>query len=376
MTSCLRALLLCGLCVASPSFAAAPVKETPIRVLDTLVVSGKLPGPGLWKVSKGDHVLWILGTITPLPKRMEWTSTQVEAVVAASQQVLMPPSAEMKTDTGFFGGLMLLPKLLKARNNPGEKMLAEVVPEATYARWTVLKQRYLGRDRGVEKRRPIIAAGKLADEAMDDSDLSPKNIARRVVEKAAKKHDIEIVTPQIEVTIADPKALIKELGETSLDDVDCFEKTLEKFDSEIETMKLRANAWALGEIEILQQLPLTDTYRVCTDAILESRLAKQQGWAAIEGRVEAEWHKAADAALAKNASTFAVLPLYVMLREDGYLQALAARGYRVEAPGKAADDATSSGVAAADDVAPGSVAPQAQASGEAETEAGLAGDQP
>jgi len=43
-----------------------------------LVVTGEQPGPGLWKVSKGDHVLWVLGTISALPKRMKWLKSSIE----------------------------------------------------------------------------------------------------------------------------------------------------------------------------------------------------------------------------------------------------------------------------------------------------------
>ena len=31
-------------------------------IAETILVAGQRPGPGLWKVSKGDHVLWVFGT--------------------------------------------------------------------------------------------------------------------------------------------------------------------------------------------------------------------------------------------------------------------------------------------------------------------------
>src|SRR5437763_12240143 len=37
-----------------------------------VVVEGRHEGPRMWTVRKGDHTLWILGTISPLPKRMVW----------------------------------------------------------------------------------------------------------------------------------------------------------------------------------------------------------------------------------------------------------------------------------------------------------------
>ena len=38
----------------------------------TVVVSGKRPGPGLWKVSKDGHVMWVFALYSPLPQKMEW----------------------------------------------------------------------------------------------------------------------------------------------------------------------------------------------------------------------------------------------------------------------------------------------------------------
>ena len=50
---------------------------------------------------------------------------------------------------------------------------------------------------------------------------------------------------------------------------------------------------------------------------------------------------AADAALASNAQSFAVLPMHDVLDAHGYLAALQARGYTVTAPDALADDPAS-----------------------------------
>ena len=65
--------------------APAPVSDAP---MEEVVVTGEHEGPRLWKVHKGDHVLWILGTVTPLPKKMIWQSDTVEAVLQQSQEVV------------------------------------------------------------------------------------------------------------------------------------------------------------------------------------------------------------------------------------------------------------------------------------------------
>jgi len=60
-------------------------------------------GPGLWRISKGDHDLWIFATLTPLPKQMIWDATDVEKRIHESQAVLAPPRID--PHVGFFRGL-------------------------------------------------------------------------------------------------------------------------------------------------------------------------------------------------------------------------------------------------------------------------------
>ncbi len=101
----MRAITLC-LLLCSYAAAQAPTSAEP-PTLGTVLVTGEQLGPGLWKVSKGDHVLWILGTQAPLPKKMSWRATEVEKTIAQSQEVLADASA--KVDVGFFRMLTLLP---------------------------------------------------------------------------------------------------------------------------------------------------------------------------------------------------------------------------------------------------------------------------
>src|SRR5690606_3027255 len=143
-----------------PKVAEAPLAtvdpEAP-TVLEAVMVTGTQPGPGLWRVSRGDSVMWVVGTVSPLPKRMQWSADEVEARVAESGKVLLPPRVSFRTDRGMFRNMLLLPAALRARNNPEKERLQDVLPEALYERWARLKATYIGRSRSVEKRRPILA---------------------------------------------------------------------------------------------------------------------------------------------------------------------------------------------------------------------------
>ncbi len=311
---------------------AATVLPASTSDLETIVVSGRQPGPGLWKVRKGDHTLWILGTQSPLPKRMEWDSAYVERRVAESQEVLESPSVSVTSDLGLFRSLMLVPSALKARKNPDDKTLQQVVPPAQYARWLVLKQRYIGSDRGIESWRPVFAALQLYDKAIERTGLTQDSLVADVVRKAAKKHDVTITTPKLSIKIKDPKAALKEFSNESLEDQACFGNTLNRIEGDLGAMVGRANAWAQGDIESLRSLPYYNQFTTCTAALTGTAIARKQGINDIQQQVENAWMSAAEVALAKNASTFAVLPISQLIQPTGYLQKLAAKGYMIEEP--------------------------------------------
>lgn len=303
-----------------------------LQLLDTVVVSGVQPGPGLWKVSRDGRVMWVLGTLGPLPKRMEWNSAEVEAKVAAAGVVLLPPTVEVEAKGAAMGGIFLVPRLMRARNNPGKERLQDVLPPQDYARWQTLKAVYLPRDGGVEKRRPILAALDLLDAALEQNDLSWRDVVMRVVRRAAKDHDVPVERPSVSVVVEDAKAAVKEFADNPVNDLECFRKTLDQVQNDMGTLATRANAWALGEVAMLSDLPYTDNAKACTDAVLSTGLAQRSGFGDLPERVKAAWMKSARTALATHDESFAVLSMARVVGPSGYLAELEKLGYTVEAP--------------------------------------------
>ena len=326
-----------------PAFSQSPVTQeqivedtTPlpddVPVLEMMVVSGAQPGPGMWKVSKGENILWIMGMQSPLPKKMDWVSRKVEQTIAQSDEVLFDTSVSVSTDRGMFGNLMLIPSLYGARKNPNDAELKDVLSPALYQRWLVLKAKYIGSDKGIEKWRPIFAAAELYDKAIKKSGLNAENIVRPVVEDAAKEYKKKIIRPKLEVKIEKPKAVIKEFSKTSLADIECFSKTMDRLETDLSGMIERGNAWSIGDVEGLKKLSFTDQNQSCISALTNAAISQKNGFADIRQKAIAEWLKAADTALAKNKSTFAVLPMGEMLKPTGLLASLRAKGYQVEEP--------------------------------------------
>lgn len=310
---------------------AAPPADG-IRTEATVVVEGEQPGPGLWLVRKGSHDLYILGTLRPLPMKMQWQSAQLRQVLAQAQEVIRMRGVQIDADVGFFKGLMLMPKLLGARNNPDDRKLKDVVSPASYARWQGLKERYIGSDGGVEKRRPLFAAQDLYAAAMKKSNLDSRDLAWPVVAEAIKAHSPTVTVVRESIVIKDVKPLLKEWSKTTLDDLACFDNTMAHIETDLDAMRARANAWATGDVAALRSLPPAYRWEACNNAITEAGIGKRLGYGDAQRKLRAKWLDAAEAALARNTVSFASLSLLDMLGPNGYLAALEAKGYTVIAP--------------------------------------------
>lgn len=311
---------------------AWPAPAASIPTLQAITVTGVVPGPGLWKVSLGDHVLWILGVVPTLPAGIEWRSTQVARTIAGSQVVLETPGVKLQVDTSWLGKLFLLPSIYRAQRNPDGRTLHDVLPPAVYARWYYARQRYFGDDYSLERYRPIIAAGKLMKAAMKANNLRGDGEVTGTVAALAKQHGVKLVKPQTTLEIREPRQALKAFTASELDGVRCLDVVLDAVAHDLPDFHTRANAWATGDLETLRRVPASAYRATCESVITGAGFAKSLGIDDLPRRIEDAWLAAAEAALATHAQSFAVLPMRDLLEPHGYLEALQARGFVVTAP--------------------------------------------
>lgn len=145
----IAALLLAGTAMADQQPA-----ESPPEALEVVLVTGEQPGPGLWKVSSGDNVLWILGEIAPQPGKVTWRSKRFETLLDKSQEVLLD-----------FSGVMWPNKLqedaeTRIRKLPDGQTLKDVVSPELYARADAARRLY-GTPESIEVLRPFYAGRRI-----------------------------------------------------------------------------------------------------------------------------------------------------------------------------------------------------------------------
>ena len=318
-------LLLCA-----PAWAQTEAVPVILDKPETVLVIGQRPGPGMWKISKGDHVLWVFATYSPLPVKMQWRSQQVEAIIEKSQLYLSPPT--LGASVGVWGGLQMLPHVVGMRKNPGGAMLRDVVPPEVYARWRVLKAKYgVGDD--AESERPVFAAETLYRAGLKNAGLAISDEVSKTIDALLAKNNVRVMASHVQLDVPHPGKTLKEFKQGSMDDAGCFKATIERLETDIDVMRERANAWAKGDLAEIRKLSFTDREAACQSAIVSSAALRDglslQG---AEKRVRKLWLEAAEHALATYPTSFATLKLSNVLRKDYVMTELQARGYTVEAP--------------------------------------------
>jgi hypothetical protein len=311
---------------------AAPTLDNGEPTPLTVLVSGSRPGPGLWKISKDEHVMWVFGSYSPLPAKMEWHSRNVEKVIANSQEYLKSPGS--LATVGALRGLTALPFLIGAKKNPDGAELKDILPPDIYARWQPLKQKYFNNDDGIERERPTFVASELYARAMRDAGFfGGGNLVQKKIESIVEKHKIKVTDARYKVEIRDPGQALRTFKKSALDDVPCLVKTMESLDTDVNVMRTRANAWAIGDLDEIRKLNFDDRTVACDNALTTSSVAQNQPELRnMRETAAVMWIAAAEKALATNASTFTVVPIREILDPKGVIATLQRKGYTVEPP--------------------------------------------
>jgi hypothetical protein len=320
-------LLGAALAVANePKNEADPPRiEEP--AIDVVLVTGEQPGPALWKVSAGNHDLWILGEVSPLPRKVKWRSKQFESLLANSQEVILHDSSS--TTRGRQAA-----QLTRATELPDERSLKDIMSPELFARIENVAKIY-GVSEPLEALSPPVVATRFANASLKALDLRviPVQVS---VESLARKAGVRITNystqrSDTEVPFEDRLQTVKD----SATAVCPLERVVQILEDGGAGLRNLANAWAVGDIEALRRLVpefglFTNGFRA--DACVAKAYEGQKHSDGYIAKRTAAWLTEAERALRENESTLAVVPIPELFAADGYLAALRARGYEVIEP--------------------------------------------
>jgi hypothetical protein len=298
---------------AQPEPVRTPEEWTEI---ESVTVKAK-PGPAVWRLTRGASEVWILGTVGPLPREMDWNRDAVADLLDGARAVLLPPRADFNlVDIAWFllrhGSELSLPR--------GETLEGSLPPD--------LRTRFkaaiaaIGGDAGDYRTDiPIRAATRLNQDFFRKADLGYRE-PRATVERLASRKRLS-TAPVLRFDVMDAvRDLLKLTPEQQRT---CLSQAIEDVVWSRVHAEPAARAWAVGDI------------RNVRDNYSESRLfgcviAQVERIGDIDARNTAETVAAIDGALNQPGKTVALVALGPLLRKNGVLARLKAKGVVIEAP--------------------------------------------
>ncbi len=308
--------LLCGFLLAAAGRAQAP----PPPLIDEVIVTSERPGPGMWHVHHGEANVWILGSMSPLPKGITWRSKELEQLLATTSQVLIPKPFDI-------GIARILWLLITQRNTllvQGGRRLKDVMPPDLYARFADLRAKYTQDSSKWEHYRPIIAAAFLQQAAFHQVGLSTRVDLGAAVRMLADKHGVRVE----EVKIAGVRDFLDALKTMRpATENSCGAASLVTVERDLPRLVDRAQAWASGNIERIEKLHEPPEVDACRTALDEGAGATE-----LINLIRRTWFEAIERYLRGNSTTVAVVNMDMLLEQGGLLDELRAQGYTVDAP--------------------------------------------
>lgn len=310
---------------ASLPLPAAELPATDQAQIPEISVVAEPPGPALWKLSNGSHTVWIMGTVPVLPKKLQWRAVDVERVLGSAREVI-PSDPNFDLGLNPFTGAYRYFQWLHLRVLPSGKTLHQVLPPDLYQRFAAVRARYTTDSDRFERLQPMLAGAMLWQAAMDNSGLTLGEDVESHILKLAKQHRVPV--KKYHVNLRDTGEVMKELGALSVaDQVHCLEPMLQLLENHLSDIQRRATAWSIGDVEVLDALPLPDPSKGCGEAVAGATSLMRAGRDAHDG-----WKHAVEEALATDDSSLAIQDIDSLLGPDGWLQELRAAGYTVEGP--------------------------------------------
>ena len=307
-------MMLTGSCAAAGSAEQAPA------ALDEIIVTAERAGPGMWRVHRADANVWILGSISPLPRDITWRSKQVGSVLESTSQVLVQKPIEISVPRI----LWMLIADRKYLMVSGGKRLKDVLPPDLHSRFAALRSK-VGDDADKwERYRPIIAAAFLQQATFHQVNLSMRLDLGAALRILAKKHGVRV--EEIKVAgVSDMLEALKTMPAAT--ERTCVEASLTTLESGLPRLVERAQAWSSGNVERIENLPELKEVDACRNA-----LDAGQGAVDVIGRIRQTWMENIERYLHSAGTTIAVVNLDLLLERGGLLEQLRAKGYEIDAP--------------------------------------------
>lgn len=304
----------------APTPAPAAVPDAPPVTdwtdIETVVVHGEARGPAMWRLSKGDSEIWILGVLGPLPHALAWNRTRLAETVKGARKLYTraQASASLLGMSWFFlthWGITAMPD--------GQRLEASL-PEDLRTRFVAVRESIGQKADRYEDRKPLIAAMRLVEDYQKARKLNGDG-ATRAVAKIADEADVDVAP----IAEYDATPLIKEaLKLPTAEGQACLAAVLTDIENWDKHATAAADAWAVGDIEGIKAHYAPSSMELC--------LTKTRSYYAMRDRAVNDAMKLIRRALSKPGKIVMLVEIGTLLRSQGVVEKLHAEGIAIEGP--------------------------------------------
>jgi uncharacterized protein YbaP (TraB family) len=316
--ACAAALLAIGAEPApTPPASNAPVQDW--TNVEVVVVTPDHPGPAMWHVAKGQSEVWIIPTVSPTPKDLQWDSTEVQSLLKGAKGVILPPRASLGLFEGVWfwitGGLDVL-------KQPEGTKLESTLPPPLKARFVAAYTRFGQESDHYEDWLGGVAALQLEGDYYKFADFTPNRGPVSTIQSLASRAGV----PAHPTATYPAMDVIKDVPKMSAAaHINCLNWALEDIDNFSAHAAAAAQAWAKGDVAGMKAH--------YSETKLDACLAQNAAYTRLRETANRDMTNAIIAALAKPGVTLAVMPMGFFLRKGGVLERLEAAGLTVTGPG-------------------------------------------
>lgn len=305
---------------SSPPAAAAlpaPPSGDESLVVQELDVVARRPGPALWRVSKGDSEVVILGGLTPLPHLLQWDTIRVTHALESATVLFLPPQG---VQVGVFDAASMLLRQGALRPEHG-RIMEDTLPPALRARFERVRDSiHLDKAR-YQHWKPAVAGLLLLADFRRAAGLSEAKPGSTVAKLARAAHaEVRTVGALKARPLFDAAARM-----TDAQNQACLSAALDDVEREAAHARIAAEAWAVGDLNAVKANS--------SASLLESCLLQLPNVEAVVEQGTEDAVKTINAALDRPGRSVAVIDLHFLLRPNGVLDRLKAAGDKITIPG-------------------------------------------
>ena len=283
-------------------------------VVQELEVVKHLPGPALWRVTRGSSEVIILGVLQPLPHLLVWDTTRVTNALDGATALLLPPQPKF----GVLDGVAMLFNR-GAFELHGETLAATLPPEERARYDHVLALIHAKPDKYAHLK-PAVAGAFLIGDWRRAAGLSDAKPISTVVKLAQADH-----VPIRHIGDFNAAPFAKSLAQMSPSaNLACFDAAMDDIDRESARAPSNAKAWANADLKAIGQ-----SYTI---SVFERCLMQNPSVQGLLERGMTAGMQAIEEALQRPGKTVAVIDLNFLLRPNGVLDRLKAKGDMITLP--------------------------------------------